>query len=513
MSPRTSILALAFSFLAQLPACATHEARTPRVATTVPVAAATPAPTLKSEVKRLALARFVDRFGPLDDPGQLADDVEPFVGRFGAWLDPSHAKSPATRYDLARYAPKPAAFLAAGTVLRDRHSAAAHADPFALLLADGQARAVDLATEQVRWAVPMATSPDAIAVGGARAIVTGRFGVRALDRKTGADAWQANIETYSNPPALSLGGTVIFGGGRYGAPERQLVAVDELTGERRWARTLPPSRRKQSYWPQTTMRGDDNRVVASAGDNVALVVSVQTGEVLAQLSLPGRLTDATLAGDTVIALVGSGDGYMESDATLVAYSLENGRELWRAHGDDGGPLHVVGYPHVLHHAGLVFFTAVGLARIYDADDGALLWDWSVGSPGYGIPGVGEVALVALSTEDTTLHVAYATQAGFFLFGPAESPPPAETAVIHGQVLSSEKARPVPGISVTCHGASAISDGQGNYQLTVRTRGTVVLTIGAGNHDRSRALSLDGRGDYTQDLQISQECPEGCAEED
>lgn len=157
-------------------------------------------------------------------------------------------------------------------------------------------------------------------------------GVAALDPVTGQVLWARGLWPSGGASARNI---VAQGGRVYLAEAGPIVALDAATGALRWAVNRPP----ESSTSYAYSAVDDRALYVGARDHRVVAYGVEDGRELWQtdvaapdwLGYSARVTGIALAGDTLYAAVDrwlTPNGY-DKAAVVVALDRATGRELWR----------------------------------------------------------------------------------------------------------------------------------------------------------------------------------------
>jgi outer membrane protein assembly factor BamB len=480
--------------------------------------AVTAPPSSSAEViRRLALARTIER--QVDDPekrGTPASFVEPFAGGLGYWLEPASAGVQSKRFSVTEEEPVLLHELASGRLARDRVAASRQGDALALECAGGAVRAWNLASGKSKWRSPVgASTPCTVTTTAAEAIVVTNGYILALARESGALLWRKHLIAAHERHFAGAGVFVALAEGAHvlGSLENEPPmwrAFDASNGEALWA--IPVAHPERGRFHPAVGAAND-KLVALGGvlPGAALIVNPRSGKELGRVPLTGEMEQLVLGEDSLFAIVDHAppdqvDGSRR--AALVRASTSTFQREWTAkHNGGAKDVALAGTVTVHEQNGLVFLTALGLARIYDGRSGERLWDWSLGESTEGASGIGDTALVATSL-DSTPRVTYATTRAFYVFEAADVPPPVEDVAIFGVVR--QDGRPQGGVRIYAHGVVATTRADGSYAIELPgVRGAVAVSLLAGSSDQSTRVPLDGRRRYHVDLEIAGGCPNGC----
>jgi len=233
---------------------------------------------------------------------------------------------------------------------------------------DGVLRALDARTGKVRWQRPGATGDFRVA--GQRVYVLDRDStLRALDLATGKQREGFRSPPVTTAPAAGTEGLYVGAG-------NALLALDALTGKRKWAAKLPGV---AVYAPVAA--GDSVFVVTRDASLSAL--DAAAGKLRWRHTIPAR-TNRIIDVPYHVTCVGEWVCFRTEDG-VTALSQATGKEVWRCSVDDGaggfgwifrrpsrGPNHVTpgGGAAMAVVDGKVLVPAHGEVRLIAAKDGA-----------------------------------------------------------------------------------------------------------------------------------------------
>lgn len=253
-----------------------------------------------------------------------------------------------------------------------------------------------------------------LAVGGIF-IATDVLTFSALDPATGQQMWRLELPRgdFLNPdtPAFTRDATTLyisFTGSSTRNPTGSLVAVDAMTGKRKWTAHLPPM-----AIPGQLAAGDGH-VCVMPGPGKMIAFNAQTGAqewtATGVIPLPGTITDGVLCGSLAnsasksgVVALGTSTGkvlwttdvggnvwgtaadtgvmYVSTflgptrdgvPGDLIALDAHTGKTIWKRHFDEGPPT-------TLEPAGPVLYTGIDAGHVHaiDSTTGGVLWSYDI----------------------------------------------------------------------------------------------------------------------------------------
>lgn len=150
------------------------------------------------------------------------------------------------------------------------------------------------------------------AVDAANVYIGGKNGVlHAVHRKTGTEAWQAELGSSIYAPPVVAGDRIYVG-----AYDRQVYAVNTASGEVVWRMTVDD-------WPQGGATLTGNLLLVGTRGGTLHGLTAYDGTPLWTLGMGGELRHAPVLGANGIGVLGSYSGQ------LFGVDVERGRILWR----------------------------------------------------------------------------------------------------------------------------------------------------------------------------------------
>lgn len=223
-----------------------------------------------------------------------------------------------------------------------------------------------------RWDDPREKSVTAPAVQGSTVILTSAGLTKALDRKSGEPHWEYAVGTGHSAPTVV--DEMVYIGGKH------LVALDAVTGERRWQSTDVPK------WPGRTAATTDT--VFAAGESKLYAVAAADGAVQWTAPLGAGTYDTPVVGEQVIIVT-------ESDSTLRGIDRTDGSVRWTVElgkASQNAPAIANGRVYVVDES-------ADALRSFDAASGNEYWQLNLGPVVSHRPAIGGDAIYVQSTRD------------------------------------------------------------------------------------------------------------------
>lgn len=294
-----------------------------------------------------------------------------------------------------------------------------------------------------------------------------------VDRESGRERWR-------RPWSSDYGHVPAFAGGRALVRTDAGYAAWELgSGRELWSLPAPvPAER--SFGPRVL--GDAVALSELAAGGVTLV-EARDGKPRCLLTASDPIQEVLTVGQTLVALTGSSEQHR---ARLVGFDLLTCRQRWSSEPfatDHGAVARVLG-DHVL-------LTSHQQARIYD-QEGKLVWHYGldVETPlaFEAAQGAPRLAFLTSRVDERACRIV--------IFKPARQAPPLERLSLRGRVRWN--GAPIAGTTVLAYGASATTDAEGRYELSLEARGSVLVTALTESPATSH-VELTGAGQYEVDL--------------
>ena len=227
---------------------------------------------------------------------------------------------------------------------------------------DGRLYAVDAATGELSWRIPLEDDRSLLAAADDVAYATANNFLHALDPKTGEFLWshrsQPSIASY---PIVADG--VVYIAGANGV----MYAIDAASGESRWENRIPNSSFPSSpgLW--------QGAVYISSTFGTLYAFDAASGEILweAQTSSKGAYQSP---------VVGDGAIYLPNNAHLYAFDASDGSPLWKVEA------RLEFDSRMTFDQGVLYFDDRGNLRAIEAATGADLWQRDI-SPSKAAPTV------------------------------------------------------------------------------------------------------------------------------
>jgi putative pyrroloquinoline-quinone binding quinoprotein len=243
-------------------------------------------------------------------------------------------------------------------------------------------------------------------------------------------------------------------------------------------------------------------VVASFAGRLDLV-DAGTGEACRSLSLGGHLpavlalfepTPAIAIDGPHLYLVVSRRTGTALHHVVTAVDLARGAVEWESaplpYPDERrDPMH----PLFLDANAVYACSADGTVRAFDRRDGAIAWQWGLGSC--------ELAPLPPELDGTRAFVARHGEQWSLFSRAGAAPPPLEHATIQGRMTLL--GTPRAGVPIVVHDHVAVTDATGHFTATVDARGSVAVSTAErdGLTGGAATVTLDGRGRYEVALDL------------
>jgi hypothetical protein len=93
-----------------------------------------------------------------------------------------------------------------------------------------------------------------------------------------------------------------------------------------------------------------------------------------------------------------------------------------------------------------------------------------------------------------------------VFGASSTEPPVEQLTVQGTITND--GAPAADVPVVAYGTETRTDSNGRYSMSLQARGSLRVAV-LTPQPADGVIVLDGRRTYDLDIEVVEECPEGC----